>query len=97
MGFLNAAGSLPSLPNAPLLQQPTTGGGSRRYHPSPTQSESTSGVAAFYYYVDYQQYAKPPEDAGRFHAQYRQEYPCAAGQNYLFLEAQGRGAARSTP
>jgi len=46
---------------------------------------------AFYYYVDYQKYDAVPKNAGRFHAQYRQEYPCAPGQNYVFLEAQGRG------
>jgi len=46
---------------------------------------------AFYYYVDYQQYDKLPADTGRFHAQYRQTYPCIAGQNYVFFEAQGRG------
>ncbi|MCX5758309.1 MAG: DUF2961 domain-containing protein, partial [Candidatus Hydrogenedentes bacterium] len=48
-------------------------------------------VGAFYYYVDYQQYKKLPLDTGLFHAQYRQEYPCTPGQNYLFLEAKGRG------
>lgn len=47
--------------------------------------------AAFYYYVDYQQYATPPKDMGRFHAQYRQEYPCTPGKNYTFMEAIGRG------
>jgi len=46
---------------------------------------------AFYYYVDYQLYDKLPPDMGRFHAQYRQEYPCKPGQNYVFVEAQGRG------
>ena len=48
-------------------------------------------VEAFYYYVDYQQYGALPEDAGRFHAQYRQEYPCAPGGNYVILDAKGRG------
>ena len=46
---------------------------------------------AFYYYVDYQQYDSAPKDTGRFHAQYRQAYPCPAGKNYAFLEAEGRG------
>ena len=46
---------------------------------------------AFYYYVDYQQYDTLPDDVGRFHAQYRQAYPCPPGENYVFLEAEGRG------
>ena len=46
---------------------------------------------AFYYYVDYQQYKRLPKHTGRFHAQYRQQYPCAPGQNYVFLEVKGRG------
>lgn len=48
-------------------------------------------VGAFYYYVDYQVYKKAPENEGRFHAQYSQEYPCTPGQNYVFFEAEGRG------
>ncbi len=46
---------------------------------------------AFYYYIDYQRYDALPEDTGRFHAQYRQEYPCVPNQNYLLLDATGRG------
>lgn len=48
-------------------------------------------VDAFYYYVDYQTYDAPPADALRFHAQYRQEYPCSEGENYTLLDATGRG------
>ena len=48
-------------------------------------------VAAFYYYVDYQKLDAPPQDTGRFHAQYRQAYPCPKGANYVFLDAVGRG------
>lgn len=46
---------------------------------------------AFYYYVDYEKYASLPADLGRFHAQYRQEFPCTPGENYVFVEAKGRG------
>lgn len=46
---------------------------------------------AFYYYVNYQVYDAPPASPMRFHAQYRQEYPCTPGENYVFLEAEGRG------
>ncbi len=48
-------------------------------------------VRAFYYYVDYRKYDEPPADAGRFHAQYRQAFPCPEGENYVFLEATGKG------
>jgi len=48
-------------------------------------------VVAFYYYVDYEKHDAPRPDAGRFHAQYRQAYPCAKGRNYVILEAAGRG------
>jgi len=46
---------------------------------------------AFYYYVDYERLDGLPESIGRFHAQYRQAYPCPKGRNYVFLEAEGRG------
>ncbi len=46
---------------------------------------------AFYYYVDYHRYGEAPADEGRFHAQYRQAFPCEPGINYVFLEATGRG------
>jgi hypothetical protein len=32
-------------------------------------------IDAFYFYIDYEEYDTLPEDALRFHAQYRQEYP----------------------
>ena len=46
---------------------------------------------AFYYYVDYQKLDSVTQETGRFHAQYRQALPCPSGQNYVFLEAEGRG------
>ena len=36
---------------------------------------------AFYYYVDYRTCDSLPKDTGRFHAQYRQEFPCRAGED----------------
>jgi len=44
-----------------------------------------------YWYVDYEKVAELPPDALRFHAQYRQEFPAKLGQNYLILDAEGRG------
>jgi hypothetical protein len=55
-----------------------------------------------WYHIDYEQFDAPPVNAGRFHAQWRRENPCAAVQlpgvqnldgmeNYVILDAKGRG------
>jgi D-arabinan exo alpha-(1,3)/(1,5)-arabinofuranosidase (non-reducing end) len=54
-------------------------------------NEGLKPVAAFYYYVDYRVLRELSEFIPYFHAQYRQELPCAPGRNYLLLEAEGRG------
>lgn len=54
-------------------------------------NESKHFCNAFYYYVDWQKYDKLPADEAYFHAQYRQEYPCTQGIDYLILDAKGRG------
>lgn len=54
-------------------------------------NEGKQPVHAFYYYIDWQKMKSLPKDTAYFHAQYRQEYPCAQGTDYLILEAQGRG------
>lgn len=54
-------------------------------------NDGPSDVRAFYYYIDYEQHDSMPDTMLRFHAQYRQAYPCTPGQNYVFLEAEGRG------
>jgi hypothetical protein len=54
-------------------------------------NEGTEPVGAFYYYIDYRALKELPPDTPSFHAQYRQEMPCRPGQNYLLLEAEGRG------
>jgi hypothetical protein len=54
-------------------------------------NEGTEPVGAFYYYIDYRTLKELPPDTPSFHAQYRQEMPCLPGQNYLLLEAEGRG------
>ena len=47
---------------------------------------------AFYFYVDYQKFCPlATRGDGRFHAQYRQDFPCKPNENYLILEAAGRG------
>jgi len=53
-------------------------------------NEGTDVCRAFYYYIDYNKYDSIDTPL-RFHAHYRQEYPCTEGKNYTFLEAQGKG------
>jgi len=54
-------------------------------------NEGSRDVPAFYYYVDYRELTELPGDTSYFHAQYRQETPCEPGENYLLLDAAGRG------
>lgn len=54
-------------------------------------NEGSKRVDAFYYYIDYRELKALPVSTPYFHAQYRQEMPCIPGQNYLILEATGRG------
>ncbi len=54
-------------------------------------NEGPVPVGAFYYYIDFQRYAALEPGAARFHAQYRQAFPCPPGENYVLLEAEGRG------
>ena len=54
-------------------------------------NEGSQAVPAFYYYIDYRELPALPADTPTFHAQYRQETPCASGGNYLLLDAVGRG------
>lgn len=48
-------------------------------------------VRALYWYVDWVKVPRLPRSVPYFHAQYRQEFPCEVGKNYLILEAKGRG------
>lgn len=50
----------------------------------------TYRVDSFYYYLDWRKLAELPDDAGYFHARYRQECPARPG-NYVLLNTQGRG------
>lgn len=64
-------------------------------------NEGSAQVRSLYYAVDYISLPEIPGDLGRFHAQYRQAAPCRAVEsngknldgrdNYVFLEAEGRG------
>lgn len=48
-------------------------------------------VGCVFWYIDWQKLKGLPKDTGYFHAKYRQEYPCKAGEDYVILRAEGKG------
>ena len=55
-------------------------------------NESGMKVPSFYYHIDYQQIDSLTDpDVGRFHCQWRREPRTDPKQNYLILDAEGRG------
>lgn len=54
-------------------------------------NEGTRPVDAFYYYVDYRELEGLGPETAYFHAQYRQDFPPAAAEDYLLLAAEGAG------
>jgi len=54
-------------------------------------NESQKNIRSFYYHIDYTEVEKLPEKTAYFCAQYRQEFPEMAGQDYLILDAVGQG------
>ncbi len=48
-------------------------------------------VHALYYMIDWLKVKSLPPDIPYFHAQYRQEYPCEMGKDYLILKTEGKG------
>jgi hypothetical protein len=56
-----------------------------------TNDSPTQPVHALYWYVDWRAVSELPETSAYFHAQYRQEFPCGAGKNYLIFDGEGEG------
>lgn len=56
-----------------------------------TNDSKQYNVGCAFWYVDYEEVDSLPPDAACFHAQYRQEFPATMGQDYLILDAEGRG------
>jgi len=54
-------------------------------------NDSEKEIALLYYNIDWQQVDALPPDTPYFCARYRQEYPVKNGQDYVLLEAEGRG------
>ncbi|WP_308638267.1 glycoside hydrolase family 172 protein [Paenibacillus silvisoli] len=65
----------------PLAAAPQAGKALNCYFPMPfgkgavitVENESDEPIEAFYYYIDYEEHDDMPEEAGRFHAQWRRE------------------------
>lgn len=56
-----------------------------------TNDSKKYNVGCAFWYVDYEEVDGLPPNAANFHAQYRQEYPAKMGQDYVILDAEGRG------
>lgn len=54
-------------------------------------NQSKKPVRLLYYNVDWVKKKKLPSDTMYFNARYRQEYPARNGQDYLVLDAEGKG------
>lgn len=54
-------------------------------------NEGKKAVRSFYYQIDYTELDKLPGNTAYFCAQYRQEFPEKTGDDYLVMEAEGRG------
>jgi hypothetical protein len=54
-------------------------------------NEGDKSVRSFYYQIDYTEVPSLPSDAGYFCAQYRNEFPEKTGEDYLILDAEGKG------
>lgn len=62
-----------------------------RKHARITITNESTYHAGVFWYVDFEEVSTLPEDTPYFHARYRQEYPAKMGQDYLILDAEGRG------
>lgn len=56
-----------------------------------TNDSPDHDTQCIFWYIDWQKLPSLPEDTMYFHAQYRQEYPCQMGQDYLIFDGQGDG------
>ena len=54
-------------------------------------NQSAKPLSLLYYNIDWIKLDKLSKDTPYFYAQYRQEYPCQHGQDYLILDTKGKG------
>jgi hypothetical protein len=60
-------------------------------HARITITNESKHHAGVFWHVDHQKVKSLPDDTAYFHAQYSQEYPAKTGDDYLILDAVGRG------
>ncbi|MFO1512373.1 MAG: glycoside hydrolase family 172 protein [Verrucomicrobiota bacterium] len=54
-------------------------------------NQSEKQISLLYYNIDWLQKDRLPKDTPYFYAQYRQEYPVQAGEDYVILDTKGKG------
>ena len=54
-------------------------------------NQSEKPISLLYYNIDWIKKDKLPTDTPYFYAQYRQEYPCQHGKDYVILDTKGKG------
>ena len=54
-------------------------------------NQSDKPISLLYYNIDWIKKDKLPKDTPYFNAQYRQEYPCEHGKDYVLLDTKGKG------
>ncbi len=54
-------------------------------------NQSDKPISLLYYNIDWVKLDKLPKDTPYFYAQYRQEYPCQHGKDYVILDTKGKG------
>ena len=54
-------------------------------------NQSEKPISLLYYNIDWIKKDKLPKDTPYFYAQYRQEYPCQHGKDYVILDTKGKG------
>jgi len=84
--------------NSAMVYNSSLGRARNSYWPMPfrkscriTVTNEGQRMKSLYYHVDWRKYASLPDDAGYFHAYYRQERPAVSGRNYAFVAIRGKG------
>lgn len=54
-------------------------------------NEGKERMGCIFWYIDWQRLPRLARGTPYFHAQYRQEFPCVAGRDYLIFDGRGRG------
>jgi hypothetical protein len=98
--FFAAGHGIPAVVNSLPVQVSSEGRAYNCYWPMPyrksaritvTNDSPVHPVNALFWHIDGVTLANLPEKTAYFHAQYRQEFPCTSGRDYVILDAEGAG------